>query len=149
MRQLRRESDEGQILRFPNCRVGGVSLRGEAAYAVPGADGLALGATMEPGRNDTRIDPVALRPLVEAAGRLFPDLVAATFVVSAGVRAATPDGLPMAGPSQAPGVILAVGARRNGWLLAPLVAETVTACVMGGESGPYAARLDPARFPVS
>ena len=36
-----------------------------------------------------------------------------------------------------------------GWRLAPLVAETVTACVMGGESGPYAARLDPARVPVS
>jgi glycine oxidase len=39
-----------------------------------------------------------------------------------------------------------VGARRNGWLLAPLVAEMVTACVTGRDPGPYAARFDPARF---
>ena len=137
---------KGQILRFSDRRGGGVSLRGEHAYAAPGADGMAVGATMEPGRNDTTIDPVALQPLVDAAGSMFPDLAEATFSASAGVRAATPDGLPMAGPSRTNGVILAVGARRNGWLLAPLVAETVTACVMGRESGPYAARLDPSRF---
>ena len=88
---------------------------------MPGADGLAVGATMEPGRSDTEADPAALAPLVEAAGRLFPGLAEATFAVSAGVRAATPDGLPMAGLSQAQGVVLAVGARRNGWLAsAPL-----------------------------
>ena len=52
----------------------------------------------------------------------------------------------MVGFSQTPGVIVAVGARRNGWLLAPLVAQIVAACVMGRDSGPYAARLDPARF---
>jgi glycine oxidase len=84
--------------------------------------------------------------LVEAAGRLFPDLRSATFAVSAGVRAATPDGLPMAGPSETPGVILAAGARRNGWLLAPLVAQVATACVTGRDAGPYARRLDPQRF---
>jgi glycine oxidase len=43
-------------------------------------------------------------------------------------------------------VVLAVGARRNGWLLAPLIAQVVTACVTGRDPGPYAARLDPGRF---
>jgi glycine oxidase len=43
-------------------------------------------------------------------------------------------------------VVLAVGARRNGWLLAPLVAQVVAACVTGRDAGPYAARLDPQRF---
>jgi glycine oxidase len=52
----------------------------------------------------------------------------------------------MAGPAAAPGVLLAVGARRNGWLLAPLVAQTIAACVTGRDPGPYAARLDPGRF---
>jgi glycine oxidase len=37
------------------------------------------------------------------------------------------------------------GARRNGWLLAPLVAEIVAACVTGAMLA-YGARLDPARF---
>ena len=140
---------KGQILRFSDVRGGRVSLRGEGAYAVPGTGGLAVGATMEPGLDDARIDPVALQPLVRAAGRLFPALDGATFAAAAGVRAATPDGLPMAGPSAAPRIILAVGARRNGWLLAPLVAQVVTACVTGRDPGPYAARLDPARFETS
>src|SRR5947207_456173 len=65
---------KGQILRFSGLRGGSVSLRGEGVYAVPGSDGLAVGATMEPGVADTKIDPVALQPLVQAAGRLLPGL---------------------------------------------------------------------------
>jgi glycine oxidase len=137
---------KGQILRFSDVRGGRVSLRGEDCYAVPGRDGLAVGATMEAGRRDRTPDPAALAPLVAAAGRMFPGLAGATFAVSVGVRAATADGLPMVGLSRTPGVILAVGARRNGWLLAPLVAEVVTACATGRDAGPYGRRLDPARF---
>lgn len=137
---------KGQILRYPAWRGGRISLRGESAYAVPGSDGLAIGATMEPGVADTTPDMAALAPLVRAAERMFPGLDGATLGLSAGVRAATPDGLPMAGLSAAPGVILAVGARRNGWLLAPVVAQLVAACVTGRDAGPYAPRLEPARF---
>jgi glycine oxidase len=137
---------KGQILNFSDVRGGRISLRGEGCYAAPGADGLAVGATMEPGVTDTKPDMATLAPLVAAAGRVFPGLAQATFGVSAGVRAATADGLPMVGRSRTPGVILAVGARRNGWLLAPLAAQIVTACVMGRDTGPYAPRLDPSRF---
>lgn len=137
---------KGQIVRYANIRRGRVSVRGEGAYAVPGADGLAVGATMEPGAADAEPDRKALAPMLQAGARLFPELEGAAFDLSAGVRAATPDGLPMAGFSGAPKVILATGARRNGWLLAPLVAQVVAACVTGRDAGPYAARLDPARF---
>ncbi|HEX3367795.1 FAD-dependent oxidoreductase [Phenylobacterium sp.] len=137
---------KGQILRYADRRGGRVSLRGEGAYAVPGADGLAIGATMEPGRDDAEPDAASLAPLVAAAARLFPELAGATFGVSAGVRAASPDGRPLVGASVTPGVILAVGARRNGWLLSPLVARIVTAQVTGADPGPYATRFDPARF---
>jgi len=137
---------KGQILRYSDVRGGRISLRGEGAYAVPAADGLAVGATMEAGRDDAEVDPATLAPLAAAAGRLFPGLAQATFGVSVGVRAATPDGLPMVGFSQAPGVILTVGARRNGWLLAPLVAQIVAALATGADVGPYARRLDPLRF---
>lgn len=137
---------KGQILRYADRRGGRVSVRGEGAYAVPGADALAIGATMEPGRDDIRPDATSLGPLIAAAQRMFPELIGATFGVSAGVRAATPDGLPMVGIAATPGVMLAVGARRNGWLLAPLVARIVTAQVTGADPGPYAARFDPARF---
>jgi glycine oxidase len=137
---------KGQILRFADGWAGRVSLRAQGAYAVPGPDGLAVGGTMETGRDDLQPDPQALAPLSRAAGRLFPRLAEATFGVQAGVRAATPDGLPLAGCSAAPGVVLATGARRNGWLLAPLIAQVVTACVTGRDAGPYAARFDPQRF---
>jgi glycine oxidase len=137
---------KGQILRFSDERGGHVCLRAQGAYGVPGSDGLAVGATMEPGRDDATPDPEALKPLSAALARLFPHLAEASFGWSAGVRAATPDGLPLAGWSAAPRVVLATGARRNGWLLAPLVAQVVAACVTGRDPGPYAARLDPRRF---
>ena len=136
----------GQILRFSDIRGGGVSVRTDGAYAAPAADGLAIGATMEVGVSEAKVDPKKLGPLTAAAMRLYPGLDEASFAASAGVRAATADGLPLVGPSSTPRVILAVGARRNGWLLAPLVAEIVTACVTGRDRGPYAARFDPGRF---
>jgi glycine oxidase len=61
------------------------------------------------------------------------------------VRASSPDGLPLAGASAERGLFLATGARRNGWLLAPLVAETVVAAV-AGTAVPAAGLLNPARF---
>ncbi|MBS0335096.1 MAG: FAD-dependent oxidoreductase [Proteobacteria bacterium] len=136
---------KGQIVRYAGVQIGPFSLRGEGAYAVPGAGGLAVGATMEPGRADSDPDPAALAPLLRGGAGLLPALARAEFIVSAGVRAATPDGLPLVGWSSASGVILATGARRNGWLLAPLVAEVVAACVTGRDPGAFAARLDPAR----
>jgi glycine oxidase len=137
---------KGQILRFMDERARGPCIRGQGVYAAPGSDGLAVGATMEPGREDLRPDPGPLSAISAGAGRLFPSLAEATFGIGVGVRAATPDGLPMVGLSSEPGVVLATGARRNGWLLAPLVAGIVTACVTGRDPGPYAARLDPRRF---
>jgi len=137
---------KGQLLRFPGRNDGRISLRGEGVYAVPGREGLAIGATMEPGVSDARIDPAALEPLARAGAQLFPALQGEAFTAAAGVRAATPDGLPMVGLSAAPGVVLAVGARRNGWLLAPLAAQVAAACVTGGDPGAYARRLDPGRF---
>ena len=43
-------------------------------------------------------------------------------------------------------VTVAGGARRNGWLLAPLVAQMVTAYVTGRDAGRHAPQFDPGRF---
>jgi glycine oxidase len=137
---------KGHILRAQLDDVGGVSVRGEDVYAVPTAGGLAIGATMEPGVADPTIDPARAQPLLAAGAALFPVLARAPFILAAGVRAATPDGLPMVGASSEPRVLVAAGARRNGWLLAPLVAQIIAACVTARDPGPYAARLDPRRF---
>jgi glycine oxidase len=142
---------KGQILRYA-----GVSadddrpvLRCRGGYAVPARDGLRIGATMEPGLADRRVDPALAAPLGRLGADLFPALEHATYAAQAGVRAATPDGLPLVGPSARAGVWLATGARRNGWLLAPLVARMLAAYLSDRDPGPYAGLLAPRRFAPS
>jgi len=135
---------KGQILRGRGQGFDGV-LRLPGGYCVGGSGALAVGATMEPGLSDLTPTPEARSRLEALAWQAFPGR-AADFQTQVGVRAATPDGLPMIGCTADPNVFLAVGARRNGWLLAPMAAQIITACLTEGEAGPYAARLDPMRF---
>lgn len=137
---------KGHILRTPTPDLCSVTVRGEGVYVTPADAGLAVGATMELGVADPRPDPARAGPLLAAGARLFPALADAVPELQAGVRAATPDGLPLVGFSQTPGVLLASGARRNGWLIAPLVAQVVAALAAGRDPGRYAGRFDPARF---
>lgn len=137
---------KGHILRVRTPGVGGVTVRGEGSYVVPAEGGVAVGATMEPGVGDPKPDPAKAAPLAEAGARLFPAVAGAPFELRAGVRGASPDGLPLVGRSVVPGVLIAAGARRNGWLLAPLVARMVAAYATDRDPGPYAVALDPRRF---
>lgn len=137
---------KGHLLRCFGGPETGPVLRAEGAYLCPDPAGAVLGATMEAGRDDRRVDPEQVAALKARGERLLPGLSGLRFRAEVGVRAATPDGLPLVGPSATPGVLLAVGARRNGWLLAPLVARTVAAYLAGDDPGPFAARLDPRRF---
>ena len=135
---------KGQILRSMGQGFEGV-LRLPAGYCVGGSGALAVGATMEPGLSDLTPTSEARSRLEALARQAFPG-GAADFQAQVGVRAATPDGLPMIGRTEDPHVFLAVGARRNGWLLAPLAAQIITACLTEGEVGPYGPLLDPMRF---
>lgn len=136
---------KGQILRLDAAMVEGPVLRGKGVYIAPGPRP-AVGATMEAGCDDRNPDPAVVAPLRAAAERLRPELVGAQAVIEVGVRASTVDGLPLVGASRAPGVILAAGARRNGWLLAPLVADMVAAYLTDADPGEDAAAFDPQRF---
>ena len=137
---------KGQIARILGAGpAAGPALRCEGAYVVPARGGAIVGATMEPGRADRRVEPAVLERLRALASPLFPELADAPLSGAAGVRASTPDALPMAGPSSRPGVTLALGARRNGWLLAPLIAEIVCAQLAGDHPGEWAAAFDPLR----
>jgi glycine oxidase len=120
--------------------------RTEGIYVVPRGAGPVVGATMEAGACDLEVEPDAIDRLKAAAARLYPALGSAEAKGFAGVRASTPDGLPLAGRSRMPDVRLAMGARRNGWLLAPLIAEAIADDLSGGRPGRWARMLDPARF---
>ena len=140
------EPIKGHILRLAGGPDVGPVIRGDGVYICPDPAGAIVGATMERGVSDRVVDAGRVAGLRAAAEDLLPELSELSVTAQTGVRAATPDGLPMAGWSRRAGVLLAVGARRNGWLLAPLVARTVAAYVAGEDPGRYAARLDPRRF---
>lgn len=136
---------KGQILRAASLDSDPMVVRGEGVYLAPG-EGVAVGATMEVGRDDLAPDASATQSLRAAAKALRPALDLDGAAVEVGVRVATPDGLPLVGWSRAPGVLLAVGARRNGWLFAPLVADMVAAYLTNDNPGPEAAAMDARRF---
>jgi glycine oxidase len=137
---------KGHILRLSGGPTSGPVLRGEGVYICPSAQGAVVGATMEEGRADRTVDEGRIKDLHDAASGVAPALAGLTGHARAAVRAGTPDGLPMVGWSAARGVFLTVGARRNGWLLAPLVAQMTAAYLAGEDPGPFAAELDARRF---
>lgn len=119
-------------------------VRGPGAYVAPMGEGAVIGATMEPGERSLTPDPARCAQLLDAAwailGQAPRDLIVDWRV---GVRGASPDGLPLAGPVE-PGLHLALAPRRNGWLLGPMVARAVANGMEGRLSEEPA--LDPLRF---
>jgi glycine/D-amino acid oxidase-like deaminating enzyme len=88
-----------------------------------------------------------VRLLMDAAIELVPSLSGAAFTaVRVGLRPATPDGLPIVGPCDVPGLVFATGHYRNGVLLAPLTAAIVADLLLEGRRHPQLAALSAARF---
>jgi glycine oxidase len=145
------EPIKGHILRAAGAFAAAPVIRAGGIYLCRAQGDVVLGASMEPGLTDTRVDPAVVQRLLAAAAPLLDALGPLDWRAAAGVRAATPDGLPLVGEAGAPGVVLAVGARRNGWLLAPLIAQTVLDLREGRPKRPAAAAFDPARrvFPIA
>ena len=137
---------KGQIAVLPNGPMDGPVHRWPGGYLVPQKGGARAGATMEFGRSDVLVEPEMIHGLATAAAAHVCGLDVVGAYGLAGVRMATPDGLPMVGPSSTAGTLIAAGARRNGWLLAPLVGQIIAAYVMGEDPGPWAQALHPGRF---
>lgn len=137
---------KGQIVRLDGVRLDGPVVRAAGLYIAPSASGVLVGATMEDGRSDLAVEAAVVDRLVDAAVRLAPLLAVGVATGAAGVRAATPDGLPLVGWSGRSGVLVAAGARRNGWLLAPLIARQIVRAVMDEAAGPYDEVLAASRF---
>jgi glycine oxidase len=108
-------------------------LASERVYLVPRADGrLIVGATVEEMGFDTAITAGGVHELLREAYRLLPDVAEMELLgATAGLRPGTPNNLPLVGPGEIDGLILATGHFRNGILLAPLAAETVADLVCG------------------
>lgn len=105
---------------------------GRAAYLVPrDGDRLVLGATQYEAGFDTEVTAGGVRDLLHDAEMVLPGIAEyAVEEISAGLRPASPDNLPLIGELE-PGVLAATGHGRNGILLAPLTADAVLALVNG------------------
>jgi glycine oxidase len=137
---------KGHILRAEGAFRAGPVVRAGGVYLCTSTGEAVLGATMETGVSDAAVDPAVARRLLEAAAPLAALLGdPARWKAAAGVRAAMADGLPLVGVGAAANMVLAVGARRNGWLLAPLIAHAVLDAVEGRAPAGAAARFDPRR----
>lgn len=116
-----------------------------AIYLAQRLEDVVLGATLEPGRSDRRVDKARIEELLAQAEALFPGAVKPGRAW-AGIRPMSPDGAPIVGPSGADGVLVAAGHSRNGWLYAPITAEIIRAYVFGDAIAPEWAALSPQRF---
>lgn len=106
-------------------------VRGPGAYVAPMGEGSVIGATMEPGERSVTPDGARCEAMLAAAWLVLGQTPRPlTIDWRAGVRGTTPDGLPMAG-QVAPGLHVALGPRRNGWLLGPLVGAVVADATEG------------------
>lgn len=122
----------------------GPNFHGDGFYIARRREDVVLGATMEFDRFDRKVDQERVDELLVAAEAQLPGEVRSTGRAWAGVRPMTPDGWPMIGWSG--GVLVAAGHSRNGWLLAPVTAEIITAYVFGHEVKPEWAALSPDRL---
>jgi glycine oxidase len=147
---------KGQILRLrgPAGQLGTVVravVRGRHVYAVPRTDGrIVVGATVEERGPDTTVTAGAVRQLLDDAVAILPALDECELIEArAGLRPATPDHLPVVGPTAVDGLHVAVGHHRGGILLTPLTADVVTEAVLTGRVPDLAAGLGPDRFTVT
>lgn len=120
---------------------------GEPIYLVPRGDGrVVVGATSEEHAGPPTVTAGGVLRLLAAARTLWPAADRAELAeATARDRPATPDGLPLVGPSGTDGVLLAAGHHRHGVLLAPLTAQLVADHLERGVVDPA---LDPRRFGV-
>lgn len=121
------------------------SLRG---YLVPRSDGrIVAGSTLEDAGFVKQVTPEGIRKILDGAVELAPALANAEVVEKwAGLRPDTPDHLPIIGPTEMKGLMMASGHYRNGILLAPITAKIVRDWIFSGKAEFSAERFSPLRF---
>jgi glycine oxidase len=107
---------------------------GPHAYCVPRADGrVVVGATVEDCGFNASVNQAAVEALAADARAMLTDARNWPVVEAwAGLRPGTPDDLPILGQTPVDGLILATGQYRNGVLLTPWIADTISLLIMSG-----------------
>jgi glycine oxidase len=124
------------------------TVRGLPVYLVPRSDGrLVIGASSEEAGFDQRPRAGAVYELLRDAQTLVPEVSELELErVAVGLRPATPDNAPVIGRTALPGLTLAGGHYRNGVLLTPVTAESLTELLIDGLDPPLLKPFSPRRF---
>jgi glycine oxidase len=102
-------------------------MRSHRAYLVPRSDGrMVAGSTLEEAGFKKQVTAAGISHVLEGALELCPALAEAEVLETwSGLRPGTPDDLPIIGPTEMEGLLIATGHYRNGILLAPLTARLI------------------------
>ncbi|WP_204165483.1 glycine oxidase ThiO [Methylobacterium sp. 17Sr1-1] len=119
----------------------------EQVHMAPKGDGsLIVGATVEETGFDPHLTGGGLYALLEGARRALPGVEEMRVAgIWSGFRPTSDDDAPILGEAR-PGLVLAAGHHRNGYLLAPVTAEAVATLILRGETLPVAAPFGLSRF---
>jgi glycine oxidase len=106
-------------------------LRSERGYIVPRdqttPQKLVAGSTLENAGYEKAVTSGGLEQILGAVNELAPSLAGAEILETwCGLRPGTPDQLPILGPTDVEGLVVATGHYRNGILLAPVTAKLIT-----------------------
>jgi glycine oxidase len=106
-------------------------VRSHRAYLVPRPYGrIVAGSTLEEAGFKKEVTPAGIRHVLEGALELCPALAEAEVLETwSGLRPGTPDDLPIVGPTEMEGLLIATGHYRNGILLAPVTAMLIRNCL--------------------
>jgi glycine oxidase len=120
----------------------------EKVYLVPRNDGRILaGATVEYAGFDKGVTAGAVEKLLAGAIELAPGMANARIEESwAGLRPDSPDHLPILGPTDLEGLLVATGHFRSGILLTPITARLVREWITLGRANVDWERFSPMRF---
>jgi glycine oxidase len=123
-------------------------VRSAKGYLIPRRDGrVVAGSTSEEAGFKKQVTPEGLRQVRNAAIELCPALAEAEILDTwAGLRPATPDELPILGPTDIDGLLIATGHYRNGILLAPITATLIREWILVGRTQFDAEAYSPMRF---
>ncbi|PWW65798.1 glycine oxidase ThiO [Actinokineospora spheciospongiae] len=147
---------KGEVLRLrsrpsalpPPTRTLRAHVESRPVYLVPRDGGeLVVGATQHEVGHDTEVTVAGVRDLLTDAERVLPGVREYALVEAvAGLRAGSPDNLPLLG-RLGPGVLVATGHHRNGVLMAPVTADAVVALLRGDTPPDHVLAAAPSRFP--
>ena len=126
-------------------------MRSEYGYIVPRDQAtpqrLVAGSTLEHVGFEKAVTSGGIEQILTAVNEIVPGLACAELLETwSGLRPGTPDELPILGPTDMDGLLIATGHYRNGILLAPITAKLISECITDGKPSIDLKDFSPLRF---